>query len=187
MAIRIRVYPQNGMGMMGGMGMYGGGAVSAQTYYTSKLNTLQQISNLRLGYERALFNEKLDKVRLEERLKNPYLMNAGMVNPLMGAYGLTPAVGGLGTLGTLGALGALGGLGGGIGGLGSMLPLAAMGGSGQTNVTNQTSPGGTGSQTVSNVNTYSNSNVVHSTPPFGMPAWGGYPQPGLGGWFGRLF
>ena len=84
MAVRIRVYPQTGVGgMYGAMGM-NGGAVSAQTYYTQKLQTQQQVSNLRLGYERALFNEKLDKVRLEERLKNPYaLAGAGA----LGGYG----------------------------------------------------------------------------------------------------
>ena len=91
MAVRIRVYPQNGaLGAMG-MGMQGG-AVSAQTYYTQKLQTQQQVSNLRLGYERALFNEKLDKVRLEERLKNPYaMMGAGAI----GGYGMNPYAGAL--------------------------------------------------------------------------------------------
>lgn len=94
MSIRIRVYPNNGMGAMGamgmGMGMYGsGGAVSAQTYFTQKLNTQQQVSNLRLNYERALWNERLDKVRLEERLKNPYaMMGQGMMAPGMMAPGM---------------------------------------------------------------------------------------------------
>ena len=100
MAVRIRVYPQNGMAGGYGMGMQGG-AVSAQTYYTQKLQTQQQVSNLRLGYERALFNEKLDKVRLEERLKNPYAMQGiGGVGAIggfggvgYGGYGINPYAG----------------------------------------------------------------------------------------------
>lgn len=146
MAVRIRVYPQNGMA--GAAGMYGG-AVSAQTYYTQKLQTQQQVSNLRLGYERALFNEKLDKVRLEERLKNPYLAQ-GLAGGLGGM-----ALGGLNGLGLANQLGAMSALGG-MNMLGSMLPLAMGAGSGQTNVTNQSSPG-TGSQSVTNSNSYNNS------------------------------
>ena len=93
MAIRIRVYPQyGGMGMMGGLGGFGMnrmGAVSASTYYNSKLQTQRQVSNLQLGYERALWNERLEKVRLEERLKNPYaMMGAGFGGgyPMASAY-----------------------------------------------------------------------------------------------------
>lgn len=84
MAIRIRVYPQyGGLGMnglgMNGFGMNRMGAVSASTYYNSRLQTQRQVSNLQLGYERALWNERLEKVRLEERLKNPYaMMGAGI-------------------------------------------------------------------------------------------------------------
>ena len=167
MAVRIRVYPQNGA--MGAMGMQGG-AVSAQTYFTQKLQTQQQVSNMRLGYERALFNEKLDKVRLEERLKNPYAMqaNAG----LAGAYAIPGAMG-LGALGGIGGLAALGGL-----GTMGQLPLAAMGGSGQTNVTNQSSPGGAASQSVSNVNTYNSSNVMQN--PYTQMGGFGYPHGGGG-------
>ena len=92
MSIRIRVYPQyGGMGMMGaygGLGMNRMGAVSAATYYNTKLQTQRQVSNLQLGYERALWNERLEKVRLEERLKNPYaLMGAGFgAYPMASAY-----------------------------------------------------------------------------------------------------
>jgi len=83
MAIRIRLYPQTG----GAFGAYGRtGAVSAQTYYTQKLQTQQQISNLKLGYERALWNEKLQTVRLEERLKNPHAMYQGGQQLGYGAY-----------------------------------------------------------------------------------------------------
>jgi hypothetical protein len=82
MSIRIRVYPQYGglntMGGLGGFGMNRMGAVSAATYYQNKLQSQQQISNLQLGYERALWQERLQKVQLEERLKNPYaVMSAG--------------------------------------------------------------------------------------------------------------
>lgn len=93
MAVRIRVYPQYGGLGMNGLGMNRmGGAVSASTYFNSKLQTQKQISNLQLGYERALWNERLEKVRLEERLKNPYaMMGAGMGGYGMGGYGMMPA------------------------------------------------------------------------------------------------
>lgn len=84
MAVRIRVYPQYGAMGMNGLGMNRMGAVSASTYYNSKLQTQKQVSNLQLGYERALWNERLEKVRLEERLRNPYaMMGAGI-----GGYGM---------------------------------------------------------------------------------------------------
>jgi hypothetical protein len=92
MSIRIRVYPQYG-GAYGGLGGYGFGmnrmgAVSASTYYNTKLQTQRQVSALQLGYERALWNERLEKVRLEERLKNPYaMMGAGFgAYPMASAY-----------------------------------------------------------------------------------------------------
>lgn len=79
MAVRIRVYPQTGM--MGGMGGFGmnrfGGAVSAQTYFNSKLTSQKQVSNLQLGYERALAEQRIENARLEERMKNPYAMMGG--------------------------------------------------------------------------------------------------------------
>lgn len=108
MAIRIRVYPSNGLGAYGGVNRFGG-AVSAQTFYNQKLSAQRQISNLQLQYERALWSQKLDTVRLEERLKNPYAMyGAGMVQP----YGVNPYAGALG-----GSM--LGGMGGSFfGGLG---------------------------------------------------------------------
>lgn len=89
MSIRIRVYPQTGM--YGGIGAMGyGGAVSAQQYYSSKLQTQKQVSSLQLGYERALANERIERARLEERMKNPYaLMGAGLTTgytPLASAY-----------------------------------------------------------------------------------------------------
>jgi hypothetical protein len=75
MAIRIRVYPSYANPLNGGLGGYGRlGAVSASTLYNQKLQSMQQVSNLRLGYERALWNERLERVRLEERMKNPYAM-----------------------------------------------------------------------------------------------------------------
>ncbi len=91
MAIRIRVYPQyGGLGAMGGLGYNRmGGAVSAATYYNSKLTTQKQVSSLQLGYERALANERIERARLEERMKNPYaLMGAGFGGyaPMAQAY-----------------------------------------------------------------------------------------------------
>lgn len=81
MAIRIRVYPQTGaFGGYGGLGMNRyGGAVSAQTHFNSRLQAQRQVSTLQLGYERALANERIERARLEERMKNPYMMlGAGM-------------------------------------------------------------------------------------------------------------
>jgi hypothetical protein len=89
MAVRIRVYPQTGA--FGAMGMRGyGGAVSAQTHFSSRLQAQRQVSNLQLGYERALANERIERARLEERMRNPYaLMGAGFGGGLLpgaGAY-----------------------------------------------------------------------------------------------------
>ncbi len=78
MAVRIRVYPQYGGLGMNGLGMNRGGAVSAATYYNSKLTTQKQVSSLQLGYERALANERIERARLEERMKNPYAVMGGM-------------------------------------------------------------------------------------------------------------
>ncbi|MCW2956716.1 MAG: hypothetical protein JWO69_1585 [Thermoleophilia bacterium] len=89
MAIRIRVYPQNGLGALGGMNRMGG-AVSASTFYNTKLSAQRQVSNLQIQYERALANEKIERVRLEERLKNPYaMMGMGGIGGMAG-YGAMP-------------------------------------------------------------------------------------------------
>ncbi|MCW2960037.1 MAG: hypothetical protein JWM90_424 [Thermoleophilia bacterium] len=106
MAIRIRVYPQNGLGGLGGYNRMGG-AVSASTFYNQKLSAQKQVSNLQIQYERALANEKIERVRLEERIRmNPYAMmgNAfgGMpmqqaaYNPYAGSLMGTSMLGGLG-------------------------------------------------------------------------------------------
>ena len=88
MAVRIRVYPQYG-GMYGGLGLNRmGGAVSASTYYNSRLQTQKQVSSLQLGYERALANERIERARMEERLKNPYALYGAGVGGL-GFGGLT--------------------------------------------------------------------------------------------------
>ena len=170
MAVRIRVYPQ-----YGGLGMNGlnqGGAVSAATYYNSKLQTQKQVSTLQLGYERALANERIEKVRLEERLKNPYAaLNTGYA----GAYG---------------------GVGLPIGGLGAGLPIGALGmgmpigtqnvgipqgfpGSGQSNSTNQVSTGAA-TQTVTNSNVSNVSHAVTSPPWAGGYGGYGFQQPAGG-------
>lgn len=179
MAVRIRVYPQNGMGAFGGLGVNGyGGAVSAQTYYNSRLQSQKQVSNLQLGYERALADERIEKVRLEERLKNPYLQTS-MVNPyaMLGGLGALNTVGGLGGLGALNALGGLGGIG--TMPMISQLPMMGGLGSGQTNVTNQSSNGGA-AQTVTNSNV---NNVSHTMRPIVQQGgWGfGSPSFGFGG------
>lgn len=119
MAIRIRVYPQ-GMGAfgMGGYGMgalgMGGynrmGAVSASTFFNSRLSAQRQVTNLQLGYERALHREQLQRVRLEERLQNPYALASAnpfamqqMYNPyataMLGSQMLGAGTGFFGSLG----------------------------------------------------------------------------------------
>lgn len=186
MAIRIRVYPQyGGLGMnrfgMNGLGMQGG-AVSAATYYNSKLTTQRQVSSLQLGYERALANERIERARLEERSKNPYMM--GGVAGAMGGIplGMGMPLGGM-PLGLPMGL-PMGGLP--MGGLPmGGLPMGGIpqgfAGHGQSNVTNQTSTGGA-NQTVTNSNV---NNVSHSLqqPPF-QSGWGwggGMPGYGSGG------
>lgn len=196
MAIRIRVYPQNGMlaqGGMLGMNRLGTGAVSASTYFNSRLQTQKQVSSLQLGYERALANERIDKVRLEERLKNPYAAHSAGMG---GAYGVgAPGVlGGLGTLtGGLPAGGfpvglPMGGFPGGGYPMGGMsmggMPYGGVPGgfpgSGQGNITNQTSAVAA-NQTVSNSNVLNVSHAVNH-PHVGM-GYGGYPPQFGGGGF----
>jgi hypothetical protein len=173
MAVRIRVYPQTGMMGMNGMM---GGAVSAQTHFSHRLQAQKQVSNLQLGYERALADERINRVRLEERMRNPYLSPAGI-----GAFGGMPLGMGL----PMGGL-PIGGMPMGLpmGGLpmGGMpmggMPMggipAGFAGHGQSNVTNQVSSGAA-AQTVTNSNV---SNVAHTLHPvshggWGMPRFGG--------------
>ncbi|MCW2960952.1 MAG: hypothetical protein JWM90_1339, partial [Thermoleophilia bacterium] len=142
--------------------------------YNTKLQSQQQVSSLQLQYERALSNEKIEKVRLEERLKAPY---AGLATGMVGAYGL-PGVGGMGGMGGLQGMPGLHGM--------NTLPISTgvpMGlgggfgtGSGQTNVTNQTSTGG--NQSVVNTNTNTISAVQQ--PAYGQTPWG------MGGGFGSF-
>ena len=176
MAVRIRVYPQyGGAGMMGGLGGYGmGGAVSASTYYNSKLQTQRQLSSLQLGDERALWGERLDKVRLEERLKNPYL---GAYGGVPGGLPLGVGLGGM-PLGGMPLGVPMGGMP--IGGMpiGGGIP-AGFGGHGQSNVTNQVSTGGA-SQSVTNSNV---NNVAHTVHPH-VGGWGGGGWAGFGGFGG---
>lgn len=176
MAVRIRVYPQTGA--MGGLGMNGyGGAVSANTYYNSKLQSQKQVSNLQLGYERALADERIERVRLEERLKNPYLQNTAA----LGAFGGLPLGLGMGGM-PLGAGIPMGGIPIGMP-MATQLPMGGVPagfGGGQSNVTNQVSTGGA-AQTVTNSNV---NNVSHSMRPIVQPGgWGGYPTQFGGGGF----
>jgi hypothetical protein len=155
-----------------------GGAVSASTYYNPTLQSQQQVSNLQLGYERALWNERLDKVRLEERLKNPYALGAAG----MGLGGLPLGVGLGGVLGGVPLGGVpLGGVP--MGGL-PIGGIPAGFGGGQSNVTNQTSTGGA-SQTVTNSNVNNVSSVVQPQVGWGGGwgggGWGGSPFGGFGG------
>ncbi len=178
MAVRIRVYPQYGGLGMNGLGMQGG-AVSASTYYNSKLTTQKQVSSLQLGYERALANERIERARLEERSKNPYLM--GGVGGALGGLPLGVGLGGL-PLGGLPLGMPLGGvpMGMPMGGLPMGGIPAGFAGSGQSNTTNQVSTGGA-TQTVTNSNVNNVSSSIQQ-PPMGGWGWGGgFPGYGSGG------
>ncbi|MCW2974076.1 MAG: hypothetical protein JWN72_2349 [Thermoleophilia bacterium] len=104
MSIRIRVYPNGGAGAYGGLNGMGGnayGGVSAQSFFNSKLQAQQQISNLQLQYERALWGERLETTKLKAQMQyqSPLLALQGG----LGAFGLGAAgIGGLGGLGGFG-------------------------------------------------------------------------------------
>src|SRR3954451_4896813 len=83
MAIRIRVHPQIGGAFGGAYGMMG--AVSPQQYYQQELQNEKDTSNLRLQYERALWQEKLKSTQLSSALQ--YGSQQPMVSPY-GALGL---------------------------------------------------------------------------------------------------
>lgn len=189
--IRIRVNPG---GMAGGYGGYGGvGAVNAQTYYNSQLNNQRQVSNLRLDYERQLWEQKLKAAKLEAAIQ--YGGQGGYGSPYGSPWG-SPFGGALMGAGMPIATGvppmALP-MAGGFGGLGT-LPFTS--GSGQTNITNQVAAGA-GTQTVSNTNNYDSRVHVPPQSPWGMPFGGspygaspwGMPFGGQnsGGLLGRLF
>lgn len=186
MAIRIRLYPQGGLGM-NRFGM-NGGAVSLATHYNSKLTTQRQVSSLQLGYERALANERIERARLEERMKNPYALGGfGGVGAAFGGVPMGVPFGGVPLGVPFGGMPGMGVPGMGVPG---GLPLggipAGFAGHGQSNVTNQTSTGGA-NQTVTNSNV---NNVSHSIqqPPLagGWGGWGGYPRFGNGGFLSGL-
>lgn len=160
MAVRIRVYPQNGMyGGLGGVGgAYGryGGLAHVQ------LQNEKKTGNLRLQYERALWAERLKTVQLQTAMQYGGAAGVGGAMPLAMANPYA-----LGAYGVGGALTAPGMLAGAI--------PPGFGGSGQSNVTSQT---GSGAQTVANTNHYSNV-VWNQTPAFGY----GFPFGGGGGGF----
>lgn len=179
MAIRIRVYPGGTAGSAGYGGAYGVGGVSASQYYSQQLANERQTSDMKLSYEKQLYQQKLKAVELEAALKYGANTNYG--------YGGMPfGLGGLGGLGALGSLGAMSGmLGAGMmGGYPSQAsyPQMAMPGlgmstlpmSGQVNINNQTALGAA-NQTASN----SNVKTVHRTPtsPYGMPFGSPYGSP----------
>ena len=105
MAIRIRVHPQIG----GAYGAYGGlGAVTSQQYYGQQLQNERDTSNLRLQYERALWQEKLKETQLSSALQ--YGAGSGVASPFalggVSALGLggVPATTGINPWGGLNAL-----------------------------------------------------------------------------------
>jgi hypothetical protein len=175
MAVRIRVYPQNGMLGMNGLGM-NGGAVSASTYYNSKLNTQKQVSSLQLGYERALANERIERARLEERMKNPYALGGIGAAAGFGGIPMGMPIGGMPMGLPMGV--PMGGVP--MGGVPMGGVPGAFAGRGQSNVTNQVSTGGA-SQSVTNSNVSNVSHQVHPAVHGGWGFGGGYPRFGGGG------
>ena len=92
MAVRIRVYPNNGMGMggYGGLGMnrYGASTRIAQV----QLQNERKTNNLRLQYERALWAERLKGVQLQAQVQYGGYGAAGYgaAYPRVSPYGMNP-------------------------------------------------------------------------------------------------
>ena len=117
MAVRIRVYPQNGgiggYGALGAAGV-GVGAYGAVPLLQNQLTNEKKTNALRLEYERALWGERMKTVQLQTAMQ--YAGQAG--------YGAAPAAyggayGGYPQMAPMAALnGAWGGAGLGMGGLG---------------------------------------------------------------------
>lgn len=183
MAIRIRVHPNGGFGGTGGYGGYGfGNNLQAANI---RLQNEKQKGNLRLNYERALFQERLQRAQLEAALQfgggvvpNGMMGGLGTLNPGVGVppgFGVVPGAGyGFGA-------GGLGGFGGAFGGFGAGI-LGALGLGGQNNITNQTASG-SANQSATNSNAYRDVGNTY------VMGGGGFAQQGLfgqGGWLGGL-
>jgi hypothetical protein len=168
MSIHIRVYPQNGLygSRLGGLGYgsaygYGGynGLAVQNRLNQQALQNERRVSSLQLGYERQLWEQRLQMAEMQAQVQyggagttgvvyNPYAqygtvgVPTGVVNPLIGAgYACPPGYAGYGS---------------------------PIGGSGQTNVTNQTATGGA-TQSVANSNSYTS----YFMPGFGSANWMG--------------
>lgn len=204
MAIRIRVYPQNGgvggvggygVGNPGGFGVGGPGGFGMNPYAAdgrfmqAQLQNQKQLSGTQLTYERALWGERLQRVRLEERLAAQGQVGwggspGGNWGVPIAQPGIVPGYGqgyGQGYPGY--PQGAPAGflLGGAMGGMFGGL----FGGAGQVNHTSQVA-NGPASQRVSNANTY---NVMNTSTPFvgaGFPFGGGGGGGFLSGLLGAL-
>jgi hypothetical protein len=146
MAVRIRVYPQYGgygmnpmYGGFGRVGAYGAhGPWTENQVLKTKVRHQRQTSSLRLQYERALWQQRLQMAQLEAAARYGGL--GGVVSPLALGMGAHPSLVGANAA----LLGANPLMLGGLGGYG-------MGGRGQMNLTNQVSLGA-GTQHVSNSN-----------------------------------
>lgn len=112
--IRIRVHPQ-GAGRFGGFGGYGGyggyGRYGQNAHL--RLQHEKQKNSLRLNYERALFRERLNTVKLQSALQFGGGMRAGGFgyNPLQSVYAGANPYGGYGLGAGLGSSFGLGGIG----------------------------------------------------------------------------
>ncbi len=106
MAVRIRVYPQNGLG---GAGMYGGvggvGAYGAAPLAQQQLQNERKTNNMRLEYERALWQERMKTVQLQTAMQYGAGSYAQPVNPISPYGSFGGMMGGMGGYGGVGAAG----------------------------------------------------------------------------------
>ncbi|HXI16416.1 MAG TPA: hypothetical protein VNM48_08595 [Chloroflexota bacterium] len=145
------------MGGFGGRGGFGGvGGYGRNNMFGAnlRLQNEKQTGNLKLNYERALWQERLQRAQLEAQLQygtgvqplGAYGMNGlGAQQGLPGGFGVVPGAG-------------FGGFGQGLGGFGAGM-LGALGLGGQSNVNNQTgtATNGTLNQSVANSNSFHDS------------------------------
>lgn len=183
MAVRIRVYPNNGLGGAGG---YGTNALTNRLYST-QLSNERKTSNLRLTYERALWTERLKQAQLQAQVQYGGYGAAGYGAAVASPFGYGAAMpGAFGLGGVPAGFSQVPGMGMGYSSFGQGMPGLA-GAAGQTNITNQSAVGAA-NQSVTNSNTYSNYVMNRTQAPFagGLPFGSGYGGYGYGNGSGGL-
>ncbi len=183
MAVRFRVYPNNGMHGMNAQ-------YSPQQIARERADHTENLAGSQLGWEGKLWDARIRRAQLETAMQ--YMPpGGGMMQPIMPGFGGIPVGGHPAMFGAgiaqapFGFGGVPAGFGGVPAGFGTM-GMPGLGG-GQVNVTNQTASAGDHpvNQQVSNRNHVSQ-NVVHlggfGASPFGFGGLGG----GFGGWLNGL-